>query len=811
MGFAYVGLVLLSAAALAFEITLTRLFSVTQWYHFAFLAVSVALLGFGASGTVLSLMPRWNRPPVTGRASIGSAAFAASVVGAYLCLDYLPFDSYRIAWERIQLLYLILYYLALTVPFFCAGLVTGSLLSAHAERATQLYASNLIGSALGGLVPVLFLHLVGEGTILVISALGLLAAFVLSLGLPSLSSAPSAAMGMRVWRGALLAGIGLLLMIAAFLPGLFEIRLSPYKGLSQILLFPDTELTWRQWNAYSRVDRVSGPAIRSAPGLSLAYPGRLPNQDGLFVDGDDLSPVVVAANGSDRADLAEFTSYLPVALAYRLRPAAHALVIEPRGGLDLVVATQQGASSVLALENNPLLIEAAGYAYLDNRVQVVQEMGRSYARRGTDSFDLIHLALTDSYRPVTSGVYSLGERYDLTVEAFEDYWASLRPGGLLIVERWLQLPPSETLRAGATILEALHKQGVPDPASHLAVVRDWQLGLILVKKGPLTSEEVEIIREFSRSRGLDLVALPDLAEPETNQFNILEGPVYYRAFQQLLVDPEAFYASQVYDVRPTTDNRPFFFHFFKWAQTRAVLQQLGRVWQPWGGSGYFVLVALLIVAVVTSAVLILLPLAFLPRTGGESQSIRGWTVAYFGLLGLGFLLVEIPLMQRFILFLGQPIYAFTMVAAALLFFSGLGSLAASRLSPRYTLPLLAMAILLYPLALPYLFDALLGASLLVRLLVSMLCLAPLGFLMGTPFSGGLVWLRGRAPGLIPLAWAVNGCGSVLASIAAAMLALSAGFSWVLITAALSYALAWGCLRRAAKSPPLTGAIRKNVG
>jgi hypothetical protein len=168
-------------------------------------------------------------------------------------------------------------------------------------------------------------------------------------------------------------------------------------------------------------------------------------------------------------------------------------------------------------------------------------------------------------------------------------------------------------------------------------------------------------------------------------------------------------------------------------------------------------------------------------------------------------------MQRFILFLGQPIYAFTIVAAAILFFSGLGSLAASRLSPRYTLPLLAMAILLYPLALPYLFDALLGVPLLVRLLVSMLCLAPLGFLMGIPFSGGLVWLRGRAPGLIPLAWAVNGCGSVVASIAAAMLALSAGFSWVLITAALSYALAWGCLRRAAKSPPLTGAIRKNVG
>lgn len=794
MGFAYVGLVLLSAAALAFEITLTRLFSVTQWYHFAFLAVSVALLGFGASGTVLSLLPRWTRPPLAGRASTGSVLFALSVVAAYLCLNYLPFDSYRIAWERVQVLYLLLYYLALTVPFFCAGLVIGSLLSGHAERATQLYASNLIGSALGGLVPVLSLPLTGEGTILVISALGLLAAFVFSLHHSSLQPSSKTVTWTQVWRGALLAGSGLLIFLAALLPGLFELRLSPYKGLSQVLLFPDTEVTWRRWNAYSRVDRVNSPAIRSAPGLSLAYPGRLPNQDGLFVDGDDLSPVVLAGDGSGGIDLAEFTSYLPAALAYRLRPAGRALVIEPRGGLDLVVALQQGAGSVLALESNPLLIEAAGKVYRDNRVQVVHETGRSYARRSTESFDLIHLALTDRYWPVTSGAYSLGERYDLTVQAFEEYWARLRPGGLLIVERWLQLPPSETLRAGATILEALRTLGVPDPASHLAVIRDWQLGVILAKKGVLTEEEVETIREFSRSRSLDLVALPDLDESETNKFNVLEEPVYYRAFRQLLVEPEAVYASQAYDVRPTTDNRPFFFHFFKWAQTRAVLQQLGKVWQPWGGSGYLVLVALLIVAVVTSGVLILLPLLFMPRLGGEGQGVRGRTIAYFALLGLGFLLVEIPLMQRFILFLGQPIYAFTAVAAAILFFSGLGSLAASRLSPRQTLPLLAVMILLYPLVLPPLFDALLGASLLARLLVSMLCLAPLGFLMGTPFPGGLVWLRGRAPGLIPLAWAVNGCGSVLASIAAAMLALSAGFSSVLIAAALAYAAAWAFLR-----------------
>ena len=247
-------------------------------------------------------------------------------------------------------------------------------------------------------------------------------------------------------------------------------------------------------------------------------------------------------------------------------------------------------------------------------------------------------------------------------------------------------------------------------------------------------------------------------------------------------------------MRPTTDDRPFFFHFFRWVQTRAVLGQLGRTWQPWGGSGYFVLIALLCVAVLSSVALVLLPLGFARRGAIELQGPKARVLTYFGLLGIGFLFVEIPLMQRFILFLGQPIYAFTAVLAALLFFSGLGSLGVPRLSPRYTLPVLAVVILLYPLGLPLLFRAMLGAPMAMRLPVACLSLAPLGFLMGVPFPGGLAWLRDRAPGLIPWAWAINGCGSVLASIMAVMIALSAGFSWVLAAGAAAYGLAWIAFR-----------------
>lgn len=782
MAATYLALAILSAATLAFEITLTRLFSVTQWYHFAFLAVSVALLGYGASGTALSLMPRWTQQPASRRAAILSAAFAASVVGAYLGLNYLPFDSYRIAWERVQVLYLVLHYLALTAPFFCAGLVTGLLLAAYPGRAARLYAANLLGSALGGLVPVLVLPLAGEGTILVIAALGLFAALVFQIPKSNIKSTLL-----------LLTPCLLLLILSLFPPTLFHLRLSPYKGLSQVLRFPDAEIVWQRWNAFSRVDRVASSAIRSAPGLSLSYPGTLPEQDGLFVDGDDPSAVAIGS-GSLQDDLRNFTSYLPVALPYQLHPGGQGLILEPRGGLDVQVALSQGAASVVAVESNPLLVEAASAVYQAEGVQVVLKEGRSYARDSTQTFDLIHLSLGDGYRPVTSGAYSLGERYDLTVEAFVDYLARLRPGGLLLVQRWLQLPPSETLRAGTTAAEALRRIGVQEPAAQLVVVRGWQVGLILVKNGAFTPDELTAVREFSRAQGLDLVAMPGLTEAEANQYNVLAEPVYYRAFRQLLHDPEALYASQPYDVRPPTDDRPFFFHFFKWEQTQAVLQQLGHTWQPWGGSGYFVLIALLAVAVVASLTLILLPLALTKRRESSLKGPRGRVLVYFGLLGVGFLFVEIPLMQRFILFLDQPIYAFTAVLASMLLFSGLGSLSSPQLSARWTLPLLVGAILLYPLGLPLLFQTLLGAPLPVRLLATCLCLAPLGFLMGTPFPGGLAWLRIQAPGLIPWAWGVNGCTSVLASVLAAMIALSAGFSWVLAAAALAYAGAWFALR-----------------
>jgi hypothetical protein len=235
---------------------------------------------------------------------------------------------------------------------------------------------------------------------------------------------------------------------------------------------------------------------------------------------------------------------------------------------------------------------------------------------------------------------------------------------------------------------------------------------------------------------------------------------------------------------PPTDDRPFFFHFFKWEQTPQVLQLIGKLWQPFGGSGYLILLALLGVSVVASGGLILLPLA---RMGSGRKTGELTPLVYFACLGIGFLFVEIPLIQRLVLFLDRPVYAFAVVLFTLLMASGVGSLLSPRLPLRAVLVLLFIVILSYPFLLPFASQMFLISPFVARVLVALLLLAPMGFLMGIPFPQGLVRLK--TPGLVPLAWGINGCASVISSILATTGALTWGFSAVLVAGAVAYALA----------------------
>jgi len=625
----------------------------------------------------------------------------------------------------------------------------------------------------------------------------------LSSGLAAIGALVSLKNGGRYRRGFEASAVLLLILVCLDLGLRFagylglhvmELRLSPYKGYSYAMQYPQAKLVYRRWNAFSRVDVVRSPGIHSIPGLSYRYLEPLPEQDGLFVDGDDLSALL--PEGADMS----FSSYLPIALPFELRPGACALVLEPRGGLDVLNALALGAEKVTAVESNPLIVAAAGHIYSQPHVQVVLEADRTYLRRERkDTYNVIVLSLTNSYHPVRSGAYSLGEDYRYTIEAFQDALARLTPDGLLSVTRWLQDPPSEDLRAFALTVAALERSG-GNPETQIVAFRGYNTITVLIKNSGYTQDELKTIRAFASERAFDLVYAPDIRPEETNRYNILPEPIYYQTYSKFLKaeSRQAFYDAYPFDVRPPTDDHPFFGHYFKWAQAGQVMAELGHTWQPFGGAGYFVILALLALAVLLASLIILLPLAIrrpVKETKLQIQTTIFRPLLYFGSIGLAFLLVEIPLLQRFILYLGNPAYALTAVLFSILLFSAIGSQLSHCVSHRVALLLLVLLILVTPYGLPYIFSLTLGLSLIFRLLLTALILAPIGFLMGIPFPAGIQWIHTLYANKvtvdehpqIPWVWATNGAASVVASVLAALLALTFGFNWVLRLGAVCYA------------------------
>ena len=778
------GIGLFSATILLFQVTLTRLFSIAQFYHFAFLVVSLALLGFGASGSILAVWPRlrsaWLRP-------VYALGFAPATVIAYIILNRWSFDSYAIAWDRGQVWRLLVNLFCLAVPFTFAGALVGAFLSDPQLSAGRIYGANMIGSALGAAVAPLLLPGLGDERIIVLcSAVATWAALLLIPGVP---------------HGRVLTLIGVLMLAASlvgliFPPDALEIQPSPYKALSTFRRNPDATIEQPRYNAYSRLDIVRSPSIHSAPGISITYFSPPPPEIGLLIDGDNLMPVVEAS-----ASPPAFAAAMPASIAFGLYQSPKSLILGAGGGLDAWVALANGAGSVVAVEPNGLVYDAlrgdlrdwSGLAG-DPRVKLVHQEIRTYAQQSKQRFDIVQLALTDTYRPVTSGAFTLTENYTLTVEAFGEYLALLDRDGMLVVTRWLQTPPSEELRTFGLIVEALDARGL-DPKTHVTAFRSFLTATFLVKTSPFTPDDVERILAGAERLKYDMIVAPNLSPETVNRYAKLPEPVYYTTFNDLLnaMDRAAFYDGYDFDVRPPTDDHPFFFHFFKWRQTPDILNKLGRTWQPFGGSGYFVLVALLIFALVAALVFVVLPLA-LPsrfRAAVRQTSIRrsARIVVYFGSLGLAYLLIEVAAIQQFVLILGQPTLAIALVLATLLLFSGVGSTFSDRLPWALMLAALVLFVLTWSWILHALAGTLLGLPLSVRLLCSVLLLAPLGLLMGIPFARGVTAIR-DAPDLVPWAWAVNGGASVVSAVLAALLALSFGLTWVLWIGGALYGAAW---------------------
>jgi hypothetical protein len=459
----------------------------------------------------------------------------------------------------------------------------------------------------------------------------------------------------------------------------------------------------------------------------------------------------------------------------------------------------------------------SGRVYDAPGVRVVCTEGRSFFETTDQRFDLIDLALVDSFAASAAGTNALDESYLYTVEAMKTYLGRLTAGGILSVTRWMKLRPVPAERPGdppdrmeatdvvkllSGLAQAMRELGY-EPSRQVVVIRSWATATVLGKREPFSPDELARVRAFAEARGFDLVWLSDIRDEEVNRYAVLKEPVCYRAARALLTGDAARYVREhPFAVEPATDSRPYFFNFFRWKLLAPLLHSAGADWVPFVDWGYVAVVATLVQATLLSVLLIVVPLLLVGREGG-SRPGAAVVLGYFLSLGVAFMFLEMTYIQRMIRFLWHPVYSVAVVVTGFLVFAGVGSVVAERirLSSVRKVVLAVAGVCLVAAAEQFFLPVMLAwaakASFPVRAAAATAAIAPLAFFMGMPFPTALTAISRRRPGLVPWAWGVNGCASVVGTVIATVLAVSWGFGPVTWTALGAYVLAALLARRLA--------------
>lgn len=767
------GIAAVSAALLMTELALTRIFSVTMYYHFAFLAISIALFGLSASGVFVFVTRRALGAIETRQLlSTGALLHGVATIIALACLvrirvglNYSPGN---------MALMLAIYALA-ALPFFTGGFIVSLAFARLTDAINVLYAADLLGAATGCLLLIPLLNQLGApGVVMSAAGLALIAAVAFA---PAHRRIHALAVALLVAGGPLIAQAG----------GARPFDVVDTKG------HEGDRVLFAKWNSFSRVavyDRNHGDWS-----LSPNYTG--PKPQSLFMDIDSAASTPIL-KGSGRAEDAGYLRYELTALAYQLaeRPQGfNALVIGTGGGRDLLSALVFGARQVDGVEINPIIArdvmldrfrDYSGKIYADPRVSIHVDDGRSFVRRSTSQYDVIQASLVDTWAATAAGAYTLTENSLYTREAFGEYVDHLTDNGILTITRWV----FDGLRLVSLAQEACAARGL-DTASRLAIVQLDRVATFMLKKTPFTDAEVKHLQELSSRLGFTVLYAPGVT-PADNPNAVAEmqrtgtSTADYRRLI-LATNPREFAAAYPLDVSATTDDRPFFFHTtrlrdqFQTAFGKSMLF----------GNG---LSALLTLFAISAGLVVLFVLG--PLVASGSRPGPGWApwLTYFAALGAGFMLLEVAVLQRFVLLLGHPVYSLTVTLFSLLLGTGLGSLFSRRVEAsrvqRATVRALWIIVIVTVgavYALPAIIDVAIPAPLEVRVIAAVAILMPLGVLLGMALPGGMRVLAATRQDIVAWSWGINGAFSVVGATLAVFIAMNWGFSVTLLAGGLVYA------------------------
>ena len=790
----YGGLFFTTLSTLMYEVLLTRIFSVTMWYHFAFVAVSIALFGMTVGALAVYLAPRSFPQELTDlRLFQATLAFSVSIVASFVVHLFIPFDP---KWSAEGVASAAAVYLVISVPFIFSGIAVCLALTRFPSQIGRLYAADLIGAALGTVTLIWLLDALADGPSAVVAIAALAAVGAASF---------AAAAGRELWMPmavVIAAVFGVFAVVNAVMAQNGEpmLRILQAKGVSE-----DVPL-YERWNAFSRI-RVDGdPEATGFPvvyGRSpvCEYPGNV-SQVALTIDATAATPLYrYSGNPQDmqflRCDIVNF--------AHHVRRDARVLVIGVGGGRDILSALAFRQREVTAVEMNGAILDAVNgefgdfTGHLDRlpNVELVNDEARSYLERTDDEFDIIQISLIDTWAATAAGAFALSENGLYTAEAWDLFLDRLSERGMLTVSRWYMLgEPMEAYRMASLAGEALRRNGYEEPERHFVMLHSGSsvfpgiaTGTMLLSREPLSADDLRAIQQWAAAFQFDIAYLPGGGGTQPLFGEILRAE-----------DPTQVDLPLPVDISAPTDDRPFFFQMVGFSDV--FNDSLYGGLNDYLARPVLVLFSLAIAVLALTALFIIGPIAVTT----SRQALQGSLpfVFFFAGIGLGFLLLEIAQLQRLIIFLGHPTYALSVVLFALLLSSGVGSLLTERLvrpsgNPGFHLghlwPLGALlaVLALFAFVTPAVVDAFDSSTTPVRIAASVGVLVPMGLLMGMPFPLGMTVASMRPNSPTAFFWGINGATSVCASVFAVVIAMGWGISSTFWVGIACYAVATAAL------------------
>lgn len=772
------GIFVVSMASLLHEFTLTRILSVSLWYHFAFMIISVALLGIGVSGVALSLFPKIMQKPIDKLLTVLAIIYGSSVILTFVISYYIPIDPFSLFTQKIQFVIIPVYYVLITIPFFFSGLIISVMLTKFSGEVSKLYFFDLVGAGVSVLAFTVLLPFAGgNGTIVFVAALGFLAAMVFSL---------------RKNNTLFLVSMVLMISVFAFLikkDDILRIRVTPNKIYANYIAErPDLNM-FTGWNTISKIDVMKEedaspdgynvmlaiidegnattniPNVRKMPPLTKPY------------DASNLAFV-----GKDSAD--------------------KVFIVGSGGGGEVLVSMFHAAKKVTGVEINGLLNEIitstlAGWTgqLINNnqKVEIITDDARSVLKRSKDIYDVIISAHTISASAVSSGSMSMVENFIMTKEAVKDYLTHLDSKGTLYISR----PESQLPKLVATLKEAGKELGIKNdefnfvvfrrPATEYEVTNSYLAGVIYKKNG------YDLLDMMSMRNEASALNLDIEFDPLTQQENVFKRLVNSKTIElEIAKDPSV--------LTPATDDKPFFDDNYKfsdvtWSTIKDVFSQDDKAILALKSKpvAQITLLTMLGQVLLVSILLLIVPAIFIK--GERKFKVDKKFLMFFAFIGIGYISIQIALIQKFTLFLGQPVYTMLTVISSMLIFSGIGAKYSEKFTKEnktrlYSVFLIiAIYTMFIGLVSPLMFEAFVSLSLIFRIIITIILLAPLAFFMGMPFPTGISMLKNDDSRMVGISWAVNGFFSVIGTVITMILAMMFGFKVIFFISGVFYLFA----------------------